>query len=239
LGVIALKRQTLADAQSLKEGTPFGDPENPPAWKRSLDALQPLLNKQVKGWYEVALEREVFRALQIAEEFGFDLVIVGGREAHLQAPALKAKSAVVVYSPDLGNPPSVDAPRAGAPVADAPPQEYRQERLDLWKQRAAGPLALHQAGLLKAFTSEGMSYAEFLPGIRNVIAQGLPREAALRALTLGAAELLGLDKDLGTIAVGKRANLVLMSAPFDAKDAKVERVWIDGRPIFTPKEAAK
>jgi imidazolonepropionase-like amidohydrolase len=63
------------------------------------------------------------------------------------------------------------------------------------------------------------------------VRHGLSREQALRAITLDAAEIAGIAERVGSITVGKDADLVLYPAsPFDL-DALPQAVWIDGERV--------
>jgi imidazolonepropionase-like amidohydrolase len=64
------------------------------------------------------------------------------------------------------------------------------------------------------------------------VRHGIPREVALRAITLNPARMLGLDQRLGSIEPGKDAHLVVFSGdPLDF-DSVVEQVFIDGIPAY-------
>jgi imidazolonepropionase-like amidohydrolase len=62
-------------------------------------------------------------------------------------------------------------------------------------------------------------------------AHGLPREAALRAVTLGAAEVLGIDRDRGSLDVGKVANVAIFTGDPLQPLARVERLFVRGREV--------
>jgi hypothetical protein len=68
-----------------------------------------------------------------------------------------------------------------------------------------------------------------------MVEAGLNPESALAALTINAAEILGIDDRLGTIEKGKIANVVLFSKPIFDKDAKVMTVFVDGK-LYTCSE---
>ncbi len=75
-------------------------------------------------------------------------------------------------------------------------------------------------------------------GLRNfridlagVVSAGFPRAAALRAATAETAALLGLGEGAGTIAAGARADFVLWTGDPLQATSRLERVWIDGRPV--------
>jgi len=238
LGVIALLRQTLADGQSYAAGAELYPSGPKPKWMASIEALQPLLSRKSPALFEANLQREIERAIRIADEFSFDLRVVGGRDAFRIATLLAERKIPVILNPDLGTEPSLKPP-ADTPASDATPLEILKERNDRWQEQAKGAAILQQSGVPIAFSSEGNLVSEFLANVRQVIKRGLPREAALKALTIGAAEIFGLASQTGSIEVGKRANLVLMDGDFASEKATVQRLWIDGRPMFEKKEVAK
>lgn len=237
LGVIALFRQTLYDAKSLMAGADlFGGEEKKPDWAASLEALAPALKGETPVLFEANFSREIERVADLADEFGFRPVIVGGRDAWRVADFLAAKKIPVILTADLGTEPALNVAATANP-ADVAPEEVRKERNQRWQEQAAGASVLAQAGVEFIFSSEG-GVSDILANVRKRIQRGLPRETALAALTSRAAKLLGISDKAGTIEVGKRANLILMSGDFASEDSKVETVFVDGRIVLQP-EAAK
>jgi adenine deaminase len=97
-------------------------------------------------------------------------------------------------------------------------------------QRAlqANAAALNKAGVRFALASGGLRPAEFLANVRKAIAAGLPRAAALEALTIRAAEAAGAGRQLGSVEQGKIANLVVSEGDLLGDSAKVRYVFVDG-----------
>ena len=108
------------------------------------------------------------------------------------------------------------------------PKAVIQERHRKWEEKVANAAKLNQAGVSFAFTTQGVrSQAEFLTNLRRAIKAGLSRDIALRALTLDAARLLGVDKQMGTIEAGKTAAIVVMSGDFVQPTTRVRYLFID------------
>jgi imidazolonepropionase-like amidohydrolase len=225
LGSIALLRQTFADAQSLRDGARLWPGDAKPAWAASLEALQPVLEGRDHVFFEANLAREILRAIAIADEFGLRLVIVGGREAGFVADELARRKIAVVLTHDLGPEPT-EGPQ-GAPPADRQPQAYFEERRAAWLKAARSAETLFGASVPVAFSSEG-SDSGLLAAVRARIARGMDRDKALEALTMGAATILGIDRLTGSVSVGKRADLTLMSGDFADPTVVIERVWVGG-----------
>jgi len=68
-----------------------------------------------------------------------------------------------------------------------------------------------------------------MKNLRTAIEKGLPAEEALRAMTINAAEFLGIDQQVGSLEKGKIANIVLSEGELFAKDSKVKYVFVDGK----------
>ncbi len=69
-------------------------------------------------------------------------------------------------------------------------------------------------------------------GVAMLVRGGLDKDIALRALTLVPAEMLGIEKEVGSIEAGKKANLVMFSGDPFAATTGIDQVLIDGRPVY-------
>ena len=223
MGIVALMRQTFLDAIHQNQFPP----EKPDA---DLTALAPLLTGRSVGVFHVDTEVDVVRALAMGEEFKFNVILKGGRDAHKRAAWLAERKVPLLADIAVGTEPKVE------PTADGPPAGVLEERRDNWRIRATGPKKLHEAGVKFAFISDGDSLPRFLQNVREVVKQGLPREAALAALTTSPADILGRSTDLGTIAKGKLANIVIASGDIFAEGSRVESVIVAGK-VFNYKES--
>jgi imidazolonepropionase-like amidohydrolase len=233
LGVFASLRQMLLDAQRYGAlQTAYA--RNPRGMRRpdtdaSLAALVPVLSKELPVVMLANSQREIERALDLAAEFGLRAYIAGGEEAWRVADRLKKDNVPVIAT--------LNFPRPSAnPAADADPEPLRvlQSRVDI--PRNPGKLAA--AGVRVAFTSGGVTMSDFLPNVRKAVADGMSRDQALRALTLTPAELYGVSDRLGTIEVGKIANLTVVRGDLLESSGRLTQVFIDGRPITVRAPAA-
>jgi adenine deaminase len=83
-----------------------------------------------------------------------------------------------------------------------------------------------------AFQSGGTTtLADFFSNAGKSVENGLSRDAAIRSMTLGTAEILGVADRLGSIETGKIANLALVKGDLFGKDRFVSNVFVDGRPF--------
>lgn len=161
--------------------------------------------------FEVSRAADIRRAVAFAKRHGMKPVIAGGAEAWAVADEL-ARENVPVLVDALQNLPS-DFDSIGS-------------RLD-------NAALLHRAGVRIAFTQFGESHnarkVRQLAG--NAVAHGLPKDAALAALTTVPAEIFGLSAERGRIARGQAADLVLWSGDPLEVTSIADQVWIAGQPI--------
>ncbi|MEK6644762.1 MAG: amidohydrolase family protein, partial [Planctomycetota bacterium] len=104
------------------------------------------------------------------------------------------------------------------------------EKKRLWGEEVDNLKRLHEAGLNVSIGSfEQKSVGDILKNIQKAIERGLPEAAAVAMLTTNASAILKQESNLGEIAVGKAANLTLLSKPLSDKEAKVRSVFVDGK----------
>jgi imidazolonepropionase-like amidohydrolase len=155
-------------------------------------------------------------------------VIYGGLEAWRETDLLKQTNTPVLVSlkyPEKARDadPTLDEPLLTLELRDKAPT-------------AAGALA--KAGVKFAFYSDGQSTPrDLMRAVKKAIDNGLPADAALRALTLTPAEIYNVSDRLGSIDKGKIANLVVADGDLFATNTKVKYVFVDGTK-FEPTEDA-
>lgn len=234
LGTFSAMRQMFLDAQRLREMNRIYA-ENPrgiarPASDRSLEALLPLLSRQMPVVFNANRENEIIRALDFAKEFNLKAIIAGGQEAWKVADRLKSQNVPVFLSLNF---PKRTA--SASPEADSETMEMLRFRAETPKSAAR----LVQAGVKVAFQSGGMtSINDFLSNAGKAVESGLNKDAAVRSMTLTAAELLGVNDRLGSIETGKIANLTVVKGDIFGKEKFISHVFVDGK-LFEQKEPAK
>lgn len=223
LGVFAALRQMLLDAQHYAlEQTAYA--KNPRGRRRpepdpSLEALQPVLARQIPVVLAASSQREIERALDLAKEFNLRPIIAGGEEADRVAARLKAGNVPVLLS--------LNFPRRPQASPDADPEPLRMLRARVEAPTLAA--RLQRAGVTFAFEDGGLTnWSDFLGNVGRSVQSGLADDQAVRALTLTPAEILGVSDRLGTIETGKVANLTI--ARGDLFTGRVTQVFIDGVP---------
>ena len=104
--------------------------------------------------------------------------------------------------------------------------------------RRGTPAALAEQKVPFAFSSDGLATpGEFLANVRKAVKAGLPADAALRALTLDAAQIYGVQDRLGSLEAGKIANLIVVQGDLLGDKSIVKHVFVDGRRFEVPADA--
>ncbi len=231
LGVIAYERQAFYDARrhalllERYRQNPRGMER--PAYDPRLQALIPAVRREMPAFFAANSENEIKRAIRIAGEFGLDLTIVGGTEAFRATDALRAARAPVVVSVDFPTPTQVTGWGYRAAVR-RPLNDSAVTDSAVRREVEGNAAALSRAGVRFALASGGLRPGEFLANVRKAIAAGLPRDTALAALTIRAAELAGAGQQLGSIEEGKVANLVVTDGDLLGDSSRVRWVFVDG-----------
>jgi len=227
LGSIAVLRQTLLDARhryaACARQQPSCGPSDTPA-ARTLDALSSALAGRQLVAFEANEAREILRVLNLAKEFGLRPIVTGGREAGEVAADLKAAGASVLLSLDFPK------PERSLPAGTEEPRRVVAARLNALKTAAT----LSRAGVLFAFAWSAPSDPRgFLESVARTVAEGLPEDAALRALTIDAARIAGADDRLGSLERGKTANVIVTSGELFQPDVAIRYLFIRGRLVDT------
>ncbi|MGK7371007.1 MAG: amidohydrolase family protein [Candidatus Halalkalibacterium sp. M3_1C_030] len=206
---MAMLRQKFIEAQ---EYAAKRDGDNPPPVDLEMETLADVLDGNVTALITAQKANDIMTALRLRDEFGFNMVLDGAAEAYHVLDEIK---------------------EAGVPVIVHPTMVRTYGDTENASFETAGKL--HEAGIPFAFQS---GYEGYVPKTRIIlfeaaiaVANGLPREAGLRALTLDAAKILGIDNRVGSIAEGKDADLVLYDGdPFEYT-THVARVLVDGKVV--------
>jgi imidazolonepropionase-like amidohydrolase len=231
MGVMAYLRQSFLDAQQhgearqIYERSPAGlqrPQENP-----GLEALGPALRREVPVVFLADSELMIRRAQALAREFNLRIILSGGRQSYAIANDLRGVPVLVSVKWPV-------APTDRDDREDQPLRVIRERQL-----APTSPATLARSGVTFALVSGAGRSGDFVSGIRKAIENGLSSEDALRATTLTPARIFGVDRQLGSLERGKIANVVISNRPLFEKDARVTRVFVDGREVRLPAEDKK
>ncbi len=228
LGVAAVIRGAFVDASNYlqkieAEQRKPADERKPVDRDLKLEALAKVLNREIPWRQHCHRADDIATAMRIAQEFGYDLVIDHGTEAHLLADLIAARDIPVIIGPLFTS----------------------RSKVELRNRSLANPGKLAAAGVTIAITTDHpVVPINFLVHQASLaVKYGLDRDTALRALTINPARIIGVDDRLGSLEVGKDADFAVWSGdPLDVL-SRVERAYLDGteiystatgEPVFTP-----
>jgi imidazolonepropionase-like amidohydrolase len=174
-----------------------------------LDALVPVVKGELPVLVYANRARDIRNAVEFCEKQKLKMILAGGAEAWKVKDLLKEKNIPVILGPTQALPLNQDDP------------------YDKPYSRAG---ELHAAGVKIAFATFNSSDSRTLPyEAGQAVGFGLPWEEAVKAITLYPAQMLGLDKQFGTIETGKVANLVITTGdPLELR-TEVKHVFINGQ----------
>jgi imidazolonepropionase-like amidohydrolase len=174
------------------------------------DAMIPVFNGDRPVVVNAAEVRQIQDAITWASEEDVKLIILDGRDAHLVTGQL------IKY----------DVPVIVTTVLASPNRDWES-----YDARYALPSKLHEAGVKFAIAGASSApYANRLPYEAGAAAAyGLPPDAALRSVTLSAAEISGLDDRIGSLDVGKDATLLITTGNPIEYATQIEQVYVQGR----------
>jgi imidazolonepropionase-like amidohydrolase len=174
-----------------------------------LEALVPVVRGQLAMLVVADRGREIRNAVEFADKQKLKIIIAGGAEAYQVKDLLRSKSVPVILRPPLTLPTEEDDP---------------------YDRLLSQPAELAKAGVKFAIGSFDNSFARRLgQNAANAVAHGLPYEEALKAVTLYPAEILGLADQIGTLEVGKTANVIVTSGDPLEVTTDVRYLFIRGR----------
>jgi len=173
-----------------------------------LEALGKVLRREMKARVHAHRADDMLTAIRIAEEFNLDLTLEHATEGYKIADTLVAKKISVTAGPIL----------------------FSRTKYELREMTPKNPGLMAAAGVKVAIQTDEMSAVKYLTiNAALAVREGMPEEEALKAITINPAEVIGVADRVGSLEVGKDADIVVFSRhPFDYR-AVAELVLIDGQ----------
>jgi imidazolonepropionase-like amidohydrolase len=210
----ALVREQFVKAQEYREKIKrfANDPEKRPARDLAMEALLDVLDHKRIVHHHTHRHDDILTVLRLAKEFDFRVVlhhVTDGYKVADQIAAAKAPCSVIV----------IDSP-GGKPEAK-----------DLCFENG---MILEKAGVLVSFhTDDGITDSRlFLRSAALAVRAGMPRKAALEAMTINGAKQLDLQDRIGSLEAGKDADFIILSGDPLSVYTKVLETWVDGVRVF-------
>ncbi|HET6313746.1 MAG TPA: amidohydrolase [Chloroflexia bacterium] len=213
LGVAALVRENLVKASNylLKRDASEmqSDPTKPFERDLKMEHLGMVLRREIPMRWHAHRSDDILTAFRIRDEFGFDMVLDHATEAHLIPDELLKRNIPAVVGPTLT-------------------ARYKPE---VKGRSLTTPGILVREGVKVALTTDHWVVpVQYLPmQLVMAVKHGLDRDQALRLVTINPAEIMGVEDRIGSIAVGKDADVAIWSGdPLDIYQHPV-RVYVNGK----------
>lgn len=214
MATAAIIREALFKAKRYLDDKNFAieNDESLPEFDIKSEALIPLFEHKLKAHFHCHRADDIMTAVRISKEFGLDYVLVHCTEGHKIADILGRENASALTGPiicDRGKP-------------------------ELAELTTANAGALDRHGVKVAICTDHPEIpVQYLPtSAAYCVKAGLPKEEAMKALTINAAEIIGIADRVGSIKVGKDADFAI----FDGDPLEImtncSAVFIDGKKIF-------
>lgn len=215
MGVAGVLRENLQKTKNYMEKKEryADDPEKMPEVDLRLEALIPVLKKEIPFRAHAHRADDVATAIRVCEEFGVDMSWEHATEGHRIADYIAEKKVPAVWGPSLTS----------------------RGKWEMRELSYGTPKIMYDAGVKFAIQTDAVgSTIRFLPICAALsVKEGLPYDYALKAITIIPAEILGVDDRVGSLEKGKDADLRLLSGdPLDYM-TKCQKVIIDGELVHS------
>lgn len=218
MGVAWVFRKAFYDTMAEMNGQVPGGADVPLPEAR--EVLQQILGGDVPLRIQARTETDIATAIRVAQEFELPFTLLEATEAYKCADEIKAANVPVIFGPIYVDP---NGPRART-------GEARESRLSTIGE-------LYEMGIEAAISAQDLRDEDGLARqAMYAIRAGLDLQTALRAVTQIPAQMLGIDDQVGTVEVGKQADIVVWSGePFAAESQPVV-VMVDGKIVSDRRE---
>jgi imidazolonepropionase-like amidohydrolase len=215
MATAAILRETLFKARAYMEKKEQAkeDPSKMPEFDMKMEALLKVLKKEIPLKAHAHRADDIFTALRIAKEFDVDITLDHCTEGHLIADYLREEGKGAIVGPTLSN----------------------RSKIELKNLTFETPKILHEAGVKIAIMTDSpvipLHYLPICAGL--AVKSGLDEMEALKAITINAAEIVGIDDKVGSIEIGKDADIVIFDGnPIKDIDCKTIATIINGEVVY-------
>lgn len=216
MATAAILREALFKARAYMEKKERGkeDPSKMPEYDMKMEALSLVLNKQIPLKAHAHRADDIFTAIRIAKEFDVNITLDHCTEGHLIADYLAKEGKGAIVGPTLSS----------------------RSKIEVKNLTFDTPRILHEAGVKIAIMTDSpvipLHYLPVCAGLAHK--SGLDEIEALKAITINPAEIVGIDDRVGSIEVGKDADIVIFDGnPIKDIDCKTYATIIDGEVVYS------
>ena len=214
-------REALMKAREYmqKKEAAGSDASKLPAYDIKLEALLPVLRREIPLKAHAHATEDIFTAIRVAKEFDVRLTLEHVTEGHLIAEDLAKENVPLAVGPTLTH----------------------ATKFELRNKSWVTPGALDRAGcLVSIITDAPVIPQQYLPLCAGMaVKAGMDKFKALQAITINPARHIGIADRVGSLEAGKDADIVITDGcPFEVS-TEVIRVYIDGRAVEAPKQGVE
>lgn len=220
MAIAAMLRETLYEAKQYMEDMEASaeDPDRKPDFDLKLDALLPVMKKQIPLKAHVHRADDIFTALRIAKEFDLNITLDHCTEGHLIPEELAAAGKPCLIGPTFGS----------------------RTKVELKNKSFETPKVLMDAGLKVAIITDSnvipIQHINMCAGM--AVKAGLSEDEAWKAITIYPAEINGINSRVGSIEEGKDADIAIFKGnPLLDIDYETMMTIIDGKIVYKNKKA--
>ena len=220
MGSAALMRQTVQEAKNYSDAKKAAetDPSKAPKYDFKLEALVPVVRGEMKCRMHAHRADDIATHVRIAEEFGLNYSIEHCTEGWMILDFLKEHNVTAVVGP----------------------LTMSRAKFEIWNRRLETPAEMEAEGINFMLTADSDGDTQYLPiHVGLCMAHGLSEQAAFEAVTIRPAKWLGVDDRMGSIEVGKDADLAIFTGHPFSNMSRCQYTIIDGEVYDNFKDAAE
>ncbi|MBQ8654274.1 MAG: amidohydrolase [Clostridia bacterium] len=214
MGVAALLRKTLANAKKYAADIELAEKEGKPRpFDFQLEPMLPVIRKEIPLKAHAHKAYDILTVLRIAKEYDVDVTLDHVTEGHLIVDELKRAGKPMLVGPSLGS----------------------KTKIEIAEKSFKTPGVLYNAGMEVCIITDApvipLHYLPLCAGL--AIREGLPEDAAWRAVTINPAKVTGIADRVGSLEVGKDADIAVFSGnPLKEIQARAKQVFVNGQPVL-------
>lgn len=215
MATAAILRDTLYKTKEYiaKKEKANNDMDKMPAFNIQYEALERVFKKEIPLKAHAHRADDILTAIRIAKEFDLDITLDHCTEGHLITEHLKKEGKNAIVGPSLSN----------------------RSKIELRNLTFDTPKILNEAGLkIAIMTDAPVIPIQYLPLCAGLaIKSGLDEMEGLKTITINPAEIIGIDDRVGSLEIGKDADIVVFDGnPVKDIDSETYLTIIDGKIVY-------